>query len=150
MTILNTNFHEGYKVMKVTRILIVTLMVAIGMTAAASGQVIPTNIWTDFGGTACTVNGNPMPVGCIVQAFDQSGVLCGQRTTATAGVYLATAVYGDDQFTPAVDEGCVMNEVVVFKINGIVASKLGPASDQWIGIRPDSVNESCDCPAVLD
>ena len=133
MIIMNTNFHEGYKVMKVTRMLILALMVAIGMTAAALGQVMPTNVWTDFGGTACTLNGNPMPVGSIIQAFDQSGVLCGERTTATAGKYLATAVYGDDQFTPAIDEGCVMNEVVTFKVNGIVAAKLGPDGDQWIG-----------------
>ncbi len=85
ITILNTNFHEGYKVMKVTRILIMALMVAVGMTAAALGQVIPTNVWTDFGGTACTVNGNPMPIGSIVQAFDQTGVLCGERFTTDGG-----------------------------------------------------------------
>lgn len=136
MIIMNTNFHEGYKVMKVTRILVLALMVAIGMTAAALGQVVPTNVWTDFGGTACTVNGNPMPVGSVVQAFDQSGVLCGERTTTSAGVYVATSVYGDDQFTPTIDEGCVMNEVITFRVNGIVASKLGPAGDQWIGSGP--------------
>lgn len=136
MIIMNTNFHEGYKVMKVTRILVLALMVAIGMTAAALGQVVPTNVWTDFGGTACTVNGNPMPVGSVVQAFDQSGVLCGERTTTAAGVYVATSVYGDDQFTPTIDEGCVMNEVITFRVNGIVASKLGPAGDQWIGSGP--------------
>ncbi len=133
ITILNTNFHEGYKVMKVTRILIMALMVAIGMTAAALGQVIPTNVWTTYGGTACTLNGNPMPIGSVVQAFDQSGVLCGQTISETVGVYKATSVYGDDAFSSGVDEGCVMNEVIVFKVNGIVANKLGPASDQWSG-----------------
>lgn len=136
MIIMNTNFHEGYRVMKVTRILILALMVAIGMTAAALGQVMPTNVWTNFGGTACTLNGNPMPVGSIVQAFDQSGVLCGERITATAGTYIATNVYGDDLFTPALDEGCVANEVVVFKVNGRTATKLGPDSDLWVGIGP--------------
>lgn len=136
ITILNTNFHEGYKVMKVTRVLIMMLVVVAGIATTSSGQVIPTNVWTDFGGTSCTVNGSPMPTGSIVQAFDQSGVLCGQRITASPGVYVATSVYGDDQFTPSVDEGCVANEVVVFKVNGIVASKLGPASDQWVGTGP--------------
>lgn len=133
MSILNTNFHEGYKVMKVTRILILMLVVALGMTAAAIGQVVPSNVWTTYGGTACTLNGNPMPIGSVVQAFDQSGVLCGQTFSETAGVYKATSVYGDDVFSPGVDEGCVMSEVIVFKVNGIVANKLGPASDQWSG-----------------
>lgn len=134
ITILNTNFHEGYKVMKVTRILIMALMVAIGMTAAALGQVIPTNNWTDFAGLECTINGTAMPVGSIVQGFDQSGVLCGQRTSTDLGKYVAMPVYGDDDFTGGVDEGCVFGEVIVFKVNGIVATKLGPGSAQWGGI----------------
>lgn len=136
ITILNTNFHEGYKVMKVTRVLIMMLVVVAGIAATSSGQVIPTNVWTDFGGTSCTVNGSPMPTGSLIQAFDQSGVLCGQRITEAPGVYKATSVYGDDQFTASVDEGCVANEVIVFKINGKVANKLGPASDQWVGTGP--------------
>ena len=120
--------------MKVTRILILALMVAIGMTAAALGQVIPTNNWTDFAGIACTLNGAAMPVGSIVQGFDQSGVLCGQRTATDAGKYVAMPVYGDDDFTGSVDEGCTFGEAIVFKVNGIVATKLGPGSGQWGGI----------------
>ena len=120
--------------MKVTRILIMALMVAIGMTAAALGQVIPTNNWTDFAGLECTINGTAMPVGSIVQGFDQSGVLCGQRTSTDLGKYVAMPVYGDDDFTGGVDEGCVFGEVIVFKVNGIVATKLGPGSAQWGGI----------------
>ncbi len=136
ITILNTNFHEGYKVMKVTRILILALMVAVGMTAAASGQVVPTNTWTDFGGTECTINGTPMPIGCIIQAFDSTGVLCGQRITESVGIYIATPVYGDDQYTPS-DEGCTaVGERIDFKINGILATKLGPSNGRWKGNGP--------------
>lgn len=136
ISIMNTNFHEGYKVMKVTRIVIMALMVAIGMTATSMGQVVPTNVWTDFGGTECTVNGEQVGAGSVIEAFDPEGILCGQRTVTAAGRYIGMPVYGDDDFTSGVDEGCESGDAVLFKIDGKVAYKLGPGSDIWSGLGP--------------
>lgn len=138
MNILRRQIDEEEATMKATRFILMLLAAGL-LAAAAYAQPIPTNIWTDFGGSNCTVNAAPMPVGSIVQAFDPQGVLCGQRITTAAGVYVAMSVYGDDQFSPAVDEGCILNDVVTFKINGREASKLGPDGDLWLGLGPVQV-----------
>ncbi len=138
MSILRRHIDEGYKSMKLTRLVLVLL--ATGIVAATShAQPIATNVWTDFGSAATTINGVPMPIGSIVQAYDPQGVLCGQVTATVAGKYGAMSVYGDDAFSAGVDEGCLVGDVVTFKINGQTAYKLGPGSDVWSGLGPTVV-----------
>lgn len=133
MSILRRHNDEGYRTMRFTRL--VLMLLATGIVAAtAHAQPIATNVWADFGSTATTINGALMPVGSIVQAFDPQGVLCGQATVTVVGKYGAMSVYGDDAFSAAVDEGCLVGDVVTFKINGIEATKNGPASDLWAGL----------------
>ena len=100
-----------------------------------SVSTIPTGQWTDFGGTSCTLDGQPVPVGSLIQAWDPQGVLCGERTVTTPGVYLATAVYGDEPLTLE-DEGCLPGDTIRFTINCFPATPLGPASPIWVGVSP--------------
>jgi hypothetical protein len=110
-----------------TQLLMLVTILAVPLLAQ---NPTPTDQWTSFIGTACTINGQPLPVGCFVTAFDPQGVLCGVCTTKVTGQYGSLDVYGDDSWSSA-DEGCVMGDHVVFKINGLVADKLGPADDLW-------------------
>jgi hypothetical protein len=123
---------RGNKDMKAKTLLMRSLMlIAILAVPLFAQDPIPTSEWTSFIGLNCTINGNPLPVGSVVTAFDPQGVLCGKCITTTAGQYGSLDVYGDDAYSPLVDEGCLMNDAVVFKINGVVATKLGPDNDLW-------------------
>ncbi len=137
MSILRRHIDEGYRSMKFTRL--VLMLLAIGMFAPASqAQLIGTTDWTDFGSFTTTINAAPVPIGSFVQAFDPQGVLCGQCTTKVAGWYGALAVYGDDPFSGG-DEGCILNDVITFKINGREATKLGPDAGVWVGNGPTHI-----------
>lgn len=118
--------------MKTARYFLLSLIPGV-LAATAWGQVIPTNVWADYYGRATLVNSLPAPTGSIVQAFDQSGVLCGQFTVVVAGQYGFMPVYGDDFRSTDVDEGLEVGEQIVFRINGKIADKLGPGSDLWPG-----------------
>ncbi len=120
--------------MRLTRTLIMLMALTL-MSVTVLGQPIPTNVWTDFGSTFVTHNGELVPPGTVVQAYDPQNVLCGQKTVTTAGKY-TMSVYGDDLFTAGVDEGCIVGDIVVFKIGSKTAIKLGPGSDVWGGLGP--------------
>ncbi len=118
--------------MKAKTLLIRMLMIVVVAAVPLLAQT-PTNVWADFAGLQCTINGAPIPVGTEITAFDPQGVLCGRFVTTSIGVYGTMAVYGDDIRTAAVDEGCIAGDHITFKINGVVAYKLGPISDVWYG-----------------
>ncbi|MCK4857235.1 MAG: T9SS type A sorting domain-containing protein [candidate division Zixibacteria bacterium] len=110
------------------------LLFLLTATPLFGDDIIPTNVWTNFGSLNSTINDELMPVGAIIDAYDPDGVHCGQQIAGeVAGKYRALPVYGDDSWTPLVDEGCVLNDTVTFKINGITADKLGPDSHFWVG-----------------
>jgi hypothetical protein len=119
--------------MKAKTLLIRMLMIVVvaAVPLLAQGPIIPTDVWTSFIGDNCTINGVPIPIGTEITAFDPQGVLCGRFITTALGQYGSLDVYGDDAYSPSVDEGCVMGDHIVFKINGVVAIKLGPDDDLW-------------------
>jgi hypothetical protein len=121
---------RAIKVMTLMTLAVVVISAGVGL-----GQVIPTSEWTPFGSSVSTINNELLPVGTLVTAFDQSGVMCGIDTVDIAGLY-KMSVYGDDLYSPAVDEGCTLGEAIVFKINGVVADKLGPSDGLWSGKGP--------------
>jgi hypothetical protein len=126
---------RGNEDMKAKTLLIRMLMIVVVAAVPLLAQgPIPTAFWTDYVGTACTINGLPIPLGTEITAFDPSGVLCGRFVTTTAGKYGTMPVYGDDSRSITVDEGCVGGDHITFKINGVVATKLGPDSDVWSNI----------------
>jgi hypothetical protein len=101
-----------------------------GLAFSAGAQTInPSPFFTSFADTmmASTYNGQPLPIGSIIQAYDQSGIYCGVdyvvEDTATGDPKFGYfPVYGDDVNTAGVDEGAVADEQVVFKINGRTAT----------------------------
>jgi hypothetical protein len=86
-------------------------------------------VWVDFYGETSTLNGQPLPEGAVVRAYDPDGVLAGRAEVALAGWYLI-AVYGDDPQT-APDEGAEAGDTITFTIQGQPAATLGPDEPVW-------------------
>jgi len=103
------------------------------LISSLSGQVIPTDVWVDFYGSATTYNGNAVPVGSIVDAYDPDGVHCGTDTVTVAGKYGFMPVYGDDSHTDGIDEGAQLSDLITFKLNGRQAVTHGPDAAIWDG-----------------
>jgi hypothetical protein len=100
---------------------ILVLLAGICLWLPAAAQVDSTFTWTDFYGTV-TYNGQPAPIGTVVDAYDPDGVHCGTFTvgdiTDSVGIFGFLPVYGDDPFTAGVDEGANAGETISFKVNG--------------------------------
>ncbi len=77
--------------------------------------------WVNFFGDV-TINGNPAPVGTVVEAYDPDGVMCGSYTVGTIGIYGLLAANRDDITTPGIDEGAVPGDSITLKVNGITAT----------------------------
>ena len=98
---------------------------------AATAQVVPTNEWVNFyseGGL--TVNGEPVPVGAVVNAYDPDGILAGSFTVTTEGSYGLMPVYRDDPDTE-LDEGADPGDAIRFEVDGIEASVTNSVDPVW-------------------
>ncbi len=100
------------------------LLLCMGVASAQSPQ------WMSWASDSCELNDLPVPVGAILQAVDNDGVICGEKTFMKAGLYTFMAVYLDNPNSPE-DEGCSIGESIDFYINGIQATELGPDDDIW-------------------
>jgi hypothetical protein len=105
------------------------------MGISAADDVIPTNEWTPFYGTASTYNGQPIPVGSVIDAYDPDGIHCGQCFVKNDGQYGFLEVYGDDDFTEG-DQGAEEGDLITFYINGRLAIPEGPSDPIWSGNGP--------------
>lgn len=116
--------------------IVFAVTLAVGLVAGVQGQTIHTTpYFTSFADTmiASTFNGQPLVVGSIIQAYDQSGVYCGIDTVRLSGddaIFGYFSVYGDDPDTSPLDEGAVAGEHIVFKINGRTAT-VTDGDDTW-------------------
>jgi len=99
--------------------------------ASASGQVTPTNEWVSFFSENTTLNGNPIPVGALIDAYDPDGIHCGRDTVHTVGHYGFFPVYRDDIYTSGIDEGAAPDDTITIYINGVEATTTGPADPVW-------------------
>ena len=83
-----------------------------------SDPVVATNDWCDFYSytMVTTLNGEPVPVGSVVDAFDPQGVHCGTSTVSTAGQWGTMHVYADDSGTPE-DEGASPGDTITFQVD---------------------------------
>jgi hypothetical protein len=103
----------------------VALLLAVGNQA----DVIPTNEWVSFKGTV-TFNGQPAPIGSVIDAYDPDSVHCGTwtvgvtDTTDPAGIYGFMPVYANDQYEPG-DQGAEAGDTISFKVNGRDAAASG-------------------------
>ncbi len=103
---------------------------------ASGGGVIPTNAWVDIFSRNSVYNGQPLPVGAVVAAYDPQGVKCGEFTVRTAGKFGIMACYGDDATTPG-DEGAVSGDILHFTINGDAAQVTAVALN-GVAVAPDT------------
>jgi hypothetical protein len=97
---------------------------------ADSGSPVPTNKWVNFYGLESTIDGQALPVGAEITAWDPQGVLCGRFVVTDAGRYGLMAVYGDDPLTD-IDEGAVPGDWLDFRVNGVDATSVGPDEPTW-------------------
>jgi len=104
------------------------LLAALLMLSAFAAAVPPPA--TEFYGNVSYRNGTPFAVGALVEAFDQSGVLCGEFTTVYVGKYGLLSCNGDDDNTTE-DEGALHNEQVNFRINNRSAG-LSNGNRSWV------------------
>lgn len=105
---------------------------------AAQAQIVGTPFFNDFYSSNTTYNGNPVPVGSVIDAYDPDGIHCGQFIVHTVGSYGFLPVYGDDPGTPGVDEGAEAGDLISFKINGRDAVATGDVS--WTNQAQDEVD----------
>jgi hypothetical protein len=100
---------------------LVVVLWLLALAAARGNGVSPTNRWVDIYSGNSRFDGQPVPVGANIAAYDALGVLCGEFTVHTAGEYGIMPCYGDDGST-ATDEGASAGDVLRFSINGIPAT----------------------------
>ncbi len=113
------------------------------------GEVVPTYEWVDLycQGEALD-NGLPIPVGSVVEAYDPTGVLCGQWTVTTPGTFGFMPVYVDDPYSPSVDEGCVLGDTITLLYNGEPVELIGDPL-VWTG-NGDRYSACFEYPATPD
>ena len=92
--------------------------------------VTPTSEWVNFYSLNTTFNGQPVPPGTVIKAYNPRGVQCGEFVVTDPGWYGVMAVYRDDPETPQ-DEGMLPGEEVSFTINDSPATPLGPDDPIW-------------------
>ena len=96
----------------------------------SASSVTPTNEWVNFYSLNTVVDGQPVPVGILVEAFDPEGTKCGETTVGHAGWYGLLSCYRDDPETPQ-DEGAVPGDTIAFKVGGAWATAVGPETPEW-------------------
>ena len=73
--------------------------------------------FAEFFDSMCTINGELLPVGTVIRAYDPDSVWCGVDTVDVSGKYIMY-IYGDQSGTPALDEGASAGDSIWFTING--------------------------------
>jgi hypothetical protein len=108
----------------------------------------PTDQWITLQCNENYFEGNLLPVGSVVEAYDQSGTICGQFFVTTVGEYGPMKVYLDDPDTPA-DEGADVGEALQMEINMIPATAWPPpvwtfnGDEQYVCLNTTPVDTVC-------
>ncbi len=117
---------------KITLLNAVLLLFAMTVSLSASADDVPdpTDKWISAYGGECLLNGQPLPVGAIVQAYDPDGVLCGKFIVDDPGHYGFMSVYKDYAGSDK-DEGANQGDPITLVVNETVTVELGPESPVW-------------------
>jgi hypothetical protein len=86
--------------------------------------------WVNAYSMNSSLDGIPLPVGSVVEAFDPEGTLVGRIEVNQEGCYGVMALYQDDPETP-LDEGVSPGDRLAFSVNGFSADVLGPDEPVW-------------------
>lgn len=103
----------------IQKLLLFVILTVLGTSLVMASPEAPE--WVDFYGSV-TINGNPAPIGTVVDAYDIDNVKCGTYTVGTIGMYGFLHVYRDDSSTPSIDEGANPGEAIRLTVNGIDAT----------------------------
>jgi len=122
--------QNGDKVIRCSLKFVLLVALTVCLASGVTAQVIhPSPFFTSFADTtmSSTYNGQPLPIGSIIQAYDPSGTYCGIDTVvldipSDNPKFGYFSVYGDDSNSPLVDEGATAGEQITFKINGRTAT----------------------------
>ncbi len=89
--------------------------------------VLPTQEWVNFYCETNTYLDAELPVGSVIDAYDDDGVHCGTYWVSEAGRYGFMPVYRDDPYTD-LDEGADPGDVIRFYVNGLDAYTEDPTT----------------------
>lgn len=87
-------------------------------------ELVPSDQWVDYFCSENTYFNCALPVGSIVEVWDEDNVLCGRQFVRESGVYRFLPVYRDSSGS-AEDEGAVTGDNLRFYINGDQALTYG-------------------------
>ncbi|NLE76481.1 MAG: hypothetical protein GX605_06985, partial [Chloroflexi bacterium] len=82
--------------------------------------------WVNFYGMSSTLNGAPLPIGSVVQAWT-GGTVCGSFVVHTLGWYGLLPCYRAFDGSPGAQPG----DLITFTVNGLPAAALGPDQAFW-------------------
>jgi hypothetical protein len=118
----------------------VSLTYPAGLLAAAAqslpnrrqpaSDVQPTFLWADVYSLDSELDGEPLPVGAVIEAFSPRGVKIGRFVVSQPGRFGPMPLYGDDP-TTAEDEGARPGDRISFTINGQPVKLMEPF--KWAG-----------------
>ncbi len=95
---------------------ILSIFWALTVGTVVYADVTPTTQWVSFYSSSSLVEGESLPVGSVVRAYDEAGNQCGEFVVHTEGSYGFLACYFDDPSTPT-DEGIRPGESVRFTVD---------------------------------
>ncbi|MEA3407450.1 MAG: excalibur calcium-binding domain-containing protein [Chloroflexota bacterium] len=129
---------SAFAILRTPCVILVILVASLSAALAERelSEVIETDIYCAFCSDNSTLDGEPVPLGAVIDAYDPDGVHCGTFTVHTVGEWGKMRVYGDDEDTPE-DEGAGNRNPISFRINGhaatVVSGNVKWAKDQ---LRP--------------
>ena len=112
-------FKSGYYPTTLENLIFTDIGVIIVLTPI--DEITITDMWVNFYCAHNVFNGEPFPIGTIIDAYDPDGVHCGTFTVTELGAYGFMPVYRDDPYTPA-DEGAEIGDIIRIYVNGIEAN----------------------------
>ena len=125
--------HHRWILLLSLALLLVAVQSPVLSLAEGSDEPHATPWWVDFLGERSTLDGQPLPVGAVVRAYDPTGVLAGRTEVTLAGWYGLMPVYGDD-LQSSEDEGAEEGDSIQFTIDGHPAIPMGPDPAVWSGL----------------
>ena len=92
--------------------------------------LLATFSWVNAYSLNSTLDGTPIPVDAVIQAFNPRGDLIGATVVKKPGRFGLMPLYMDDPTTSILD-GARSGDKIVFTINGIPAKVSGPDKPVW-------------------
>ena len=136
------------------QVLIAALVLAL---AAASPTSVAANPFSKIFSGDVSINGQPAPLGTVVEAYNQDGIFCGDWIVgainpsadsldpARVGTYGFMPVYGDDPWSADSIEGATSGDIISFTVNGLDAALVVDSGDVfWMDKGFAKVNLSVD------